>query len=78
MSFQLGPHWPGFMKRSGDITGPLLSHEVLSAFFLEATVLGARLFGHGSRRRARASGGYVSRRLRHDDERKRRVGPPQI
>jgi len=45
MSFQFGTNWPGFMERVGNIAGPLLGYEVLTAFFLEATFLGAMLFG---------------------------------
>lgn len=45
MSFQFGTNWPGFMEKVGNIAGPLLGYEVLSAFFLEATFLGAMLFG---------------------------------
>ncbi|MEX1056182.1 MAG: cytochrome ubiquinol oxidase subunit I, partial [Natronospirillum sp.] len=37
MSFQFGTNWPGFMDRAGNIAGPLLGYEVLTAFFLEAT-----------------------------------------
>jgi len=47
MSFQFGTNWPGFMQRVGDVAGPLLGYEVLTAFFLEATFLGIMLFGHG-------------------------------
>jgi cytochrome bd ubiquinol oxidase subunit I len=47
MSFQFGTNWPGFMERTGNISGPLLGYEVLTAFFLEATFLGIMLFGHG-------------------------------
>jgi len=47
MSFQFGTNWPGFMERVGNIAGPLLGFEVLTAFFLEATFLGVMLFGHG-------------------------------
>ena len=47
MSFQFGTNWPGFMERVGNIAGPLLGYEVLTAFFLEATFLGVMLFGHG-------------------------------
>ena len=47
MSFQFGTNWPGFMERVGDIAGPLLGYEVLTAFFLEAGFLGVMLFGHG-------------------------------
>jgi cytochrome d ubiquinol oxidase subunit I len=45
MSFQFGTNWPGFMQRVGNIAGPLLGYEVLTAFFLEATFLGVMLFG---------------------------------
>jgi cytochrome bd ubiquinol oxidase subunit I len=45
MSFQFGTNWPGFMQTVGNIAGPLLAYEVLTAFFLEATMLGVMLFG---------------------------------
>lgn len=45
MSFQFGTNWPGFMERVGNIAGPLLAYEVLTAFFLEASFLGIMLFG---------------------------------
>lgn len=45
MSFQFGTNWPGFMEKVGNIAGPLLGYEVLTAFFLEATFLGIMLFG---------------------------------
>ena len=45
MSFQFGTNWPGFMETVGNIAGPLLAYEVLTAFFLEATFLGIMLFG---------------------------------
>lgn len=47
MSFQFGTNWPGYMERVGNIAGPLLGYEVLTAFFLEATFLGVMLFGRG-------------------------------
>ncbi|WP_290867931.1 cytochrome ubiquinol oxidase subunit I [Aquabacterium sp.] len=47
MSFQFGTNWPGFMEKVGNIAGPLLGYEVLTAFFLEATFLGVMLYGHG-------------------------------
>ncbi|HET9642922.1 MAG TPA: cytochrome ubiquinol oxidase subunit I [Burkholderiaceae bacterium] len=47
MSFQFGTNWPGFMEHVGNVAGPLLGYEVLTAFFLEATFLGVMLFGHG-------------------------------
>ena len=45
MSFQFGTNWPGFMEKAGNIAGPLLGYEVLTAFFLEAGFLGIMLFG---------------------------------
>ncbi|MFN3438813.1 MAG: cytochrome ubiquinol oxidase subunit I [Acidovorax sp.] len=47
MSFQFGTNWPGFMEHVGNIAGPLLGYEVLTAFFLEASFLGIMLFGRG-------------------------------
>lgn len=45
MSFQFGTNWPGFMETVGNVAGPLLAYEVLTAFFLEAVFLGIALFG---------------------------------
>jgi cytochrome d ubiquinol oxidase subunit I len=45
MSFQFGTNWPRFMTSVGAVAGPLLSYEVLTAFFLESTFLGVMLFG---------------------------------
>lgn len=45
MSFQFGTNWAVLSERAGAILGPLLSYEVLTAFFLEATFLGVMLFG---------------------------------
>ena len=45
MSFQFGTNWAVLSERAGNILGPLLSYEVLTAFFLEATFLGVMLFG---------------------------------
>ena len=45
MSFQFGTNWPGYMQHVGNVAGPLLAYEVLTAFFLEATFLGIMLFG---------------------------------
>lgn len=45
MSFQFGTNWPGFMEKVGNVAGPLLAYEVLTAFFLEAAFLGIMLFG---------------------------------
>lgn len=45
MSFQFGTNWPGFMEVVGNVAGPLLAYEILTAFFLEAAFLGIMLFG---------------------------------
>jgi len=45
MSFQFGTNWSGFSVVAGNVIGPLLNYEVLTAFFLEATFLGVMLFG---------------------------------
>ncbi len=47
MSFQLGTNWSALSVAAGNILGPLLSYEVLTAFFLEASFLGVMLFGWG-------------------------------
>ncbi|GAA5068352.1 cytochrome ubiquinol oxidase subunit I [Lysobacter panacisoli] len=47
MSFQFGTNWATLSEQAGNILGPLLSYEVLTAFFLEATFLGVMLFGWG-------------------------------
>lgn len=47
MSFQFGTNWPGFMERVGNVAGPLLGYEVMTAFFMEATFLGVMLYGRG-------------------------------
>lgn len=47
MSYQIGTNWSGFSNFAGPITGPLLSYEVLTAFFLEAGFLGIMIFGRG-------------------------------
>ncbi len=45
MSFQFGTNWSRFSAATGNILGPLMSYEVLTAFFLEAGFLGIMLFG---------------------------------
>ncbi|WP_028534531.1 cytochrome ubiquinol oxidase subunit I [Paludibacterium yongneupense] len=45
MSYQFGTNWSVFSNFAGSITGPLLTYEVLTAFFLEAGFLGIMLFG---------------------------------
>lgn len=45
LSYQFGTNWSRFSDATGDILGPLLGYEVLTAFFLEAGFLGVMLFG---------------------------------
>ena len=45
MAYEFGTNWSGFSQVAGNITGPLLTYEVLTAFFLEAGFLGVMLFG---------------------------------
>ncbi|MEN8758762.1 MAG: cytochrome ubiquinol oxidase subunit I [Desulfobacterales bacterium] len=45
LSYQFGTNWSGFSDKAGNILGPLLGYEVLTAFFLEASFLGIMLFG---------------------------------
>jgi cytochrome bd ubiquinol oxidase subunit I len=45
LSYEFGTNWSGFSRVVGNVTGPLLGYEVLTAFFLEASFLGIMLFG---------------------------------
>ncbi len=45
LSYQFGTNWSRFSEVAGNIIGPLMGYEVLTAFFLEATFLGIMLFG---------------------------------
>lgn len=45
MSYQFGTNWSIFADKVGNVLGPLLGFEVLTAFFLEASFLGIMLFG---------------------------------
>ncbi len=45
MSYQFGTNWSRFSVAAGNVIGPLLGYEVLTAFFLEASFLGVMLFG---------------------------------
>lgn len=45
MSYQFGTNWSVFSDKVGNVLGPLLGFEVLTAFFLEASFLGIMLFG---------------------------------
>jgi cytochrome d ubiquinol oxidase subunit I len=45
LSYQFGTNWSHFSVVAGNVVGPLIGYEVLTAFFLEATFLGILLFG---------------------------------
>jgi cytochrome d ubiquinol oxidase subunit I len=45
LSYELGTNWSRFSHAAGNVIGPLIGYEVLTAFFLEATFLGIMLFG---------------------------------
>ncbi len=45
LSYEIGTNWSGFGVVIGNVVGPLIGYEVLTAFFLESTFLGILLFG---------------------------------
>ncbi|WP_421722806.1 cytochrome ubiquinol oxidase subunit I [Bauldia sp.] len=45
LSYEFGTNWSHFSHVVGNVVGPLIGYEVLTAFFLEATFLGILLFG---------------------------------
>ena len=45
LSYEFGTNWSRFALVAGNVIGPLVGYEVLTAFFLEATFLGVMLFG---------------------------------
>jgi cytochrome d ubiquinol oxidase subunit I len=45
LSYQIGTNWSRFSAMAGNVVGPLLGYEVLTAFFLEASFLSILLFG---------------------------------
>jgi cytochrome bd ubiquinol oxidase subunit I len=45
MAYEFGANWAGFSRVAGSVNGPLLTYEVMTAFFLEAGFLGIMLFG---------------------------------
>lgn len=47
LSYQFGTNWSVFSDKVGNVIGPLLGYEVLTAFFLESSFLGIMLFGWG-------------------------------
>ena len=44
MPYEFGTNWANFSKRTANVLGPLMSFEVLTAFFMEAFFLGIMLF----------------------------------
>ncbi len=45
LSYEIGTNFGGFSEKAGPVVGPLMSYEVMSAFFLEAGFLGIMLLG---------------------------------
>ncbi len=45
MSYQFGTNWSRFSEFTGNVLGPVIAYEVITAFFLEAAFLGIMLFG---------------------------------
>src|SRR5919199_191508 len=45
MSYQIGTNWSRFSDFAGNVVGPLIAYEVITAFFLESAFLGIMLFG---------------------------------
>jgi cytochrome d ubiquinol oxidase subunit I len=45
MSYQFGTNWSRFADFTGNVLGPVIAYEVITAFFLEAAFLGIMLFG---------------------------------
>ncbi len=67
MSYEFGTNWGGFSSFAGPITGPLLTYEVMTAFFLEAGFLGIMLFGWNKVGPKRALRRHADGRDRHAD-----------
>jgi len=44
LSYEIGLNWGEFSRITGNVLGPIMSYEVLTAFFLEAGFLGIMLF----------------------------------
>jgi cytochrome bd ubiquinol oxidase subunit I len=45
LSYEIGANWSGFSRMTGNVVGPLLMYEALTAFFLEGGFIGIVLFG---------------------------------
>ena len=67
MSYEFGTNWSGSRGVAGNVIGPLLAYEVLTAFFLEASFLGIMLFGCKRVRQRRAFRRHLHGRDRHAD-----------
>jgi cytochrome d ubiquinol oxidase subunit I len=67
LSYQFGTNWSRFSASAGNIIGPLMGYEVLTAFFLEATFLGVLLFGANRVPPLAARAVGRVRRARHGD-----------
>ena len=65
LSYQFGTNWSRFSAAFGNVVGPLIGYEVLTAFFLEATFLGIMLFGVEPRAALAACDVGGRRRRRH-------------
>ena len=67
LSYQFGTNWSRFSVVAGNVIGPLIGYEVLTAFFLEATFLGILLFGWQARAALAARAFRRDGRGRHRD-----------
>lgn len=45
LSYEIGANWSNFSRITGNVVGPLLMYEALTAFFLEGSFMGILLFG---------------------------------
>lgn len=45
MPYEFGTNWANFSAKTSNVIGPLMSFEILTAFFLEASFLAIMLFG---------------------------------
>jgi cytochrome bd ubiquinol oxidase subunit I len=45
LSYEIGANWSNFSRITGNVVGPLLMYEALTAFFLEGGFIGILLFG---------------------------------
>ena len=66
MSYQFGTNWSRWSDITGNVLGPLIQYEVVTAFFLEAAFLGIPLFGRPrAARHALLRGVHGGARNRH-------------